>query len=146
MKIDKNLLRKIYEKTDGRCHLCHKPIAFTNYGHLEGRGAWEIDHSRPRARGGCDRVGNLLPAHIDCNRAKGAGYNRTQRSQYGHTQAPLSREEERQREIFIQVIMVSGIFLVIWLLTKIFKPQNSQPQPMGPKILQPGRSGGFYGS
>lgn len=25
-------LRKIYDKTDGYCHICHKKLAFSNHG------------------------------------------------------------------------------------------------------------------
>jgi 5-methylcytosine-specific restriction endonuclease McrA len=34
-------------------------------------GAWEVDHIRPRSRGGTDYLRNLVPACIECNRSKG---------------------------------------------------------------------------
>jgi 5-methylcytosine-specific restriction endonuclease McrA len=59
---------EIFERTDGRCHLCSKPLALSNYGRLGRRGSWEVDHSKPRARGGTDRLSNLLPACPACAR------------------------------------------------------------------------------
>lgn len=63
-------LRRIYDKTDGNCHLCGGSLAFSNYGNLGSRGAWEVDHSIPKAKGGTDNLNNLFPAHTSCNRVK----------------------------------------------------------------------------
>ena len=92
-------LNAIYERTDGRCHLCSKKLAFINYGRPRARAAWEVEHSRPRARGGTDTPGNRYAACIPCNRGKGAGSTRTVRAYNGRTFAPLStqrRSEERE--------------------------------------------------
>jgi 5-methylcytosine-specific restriction endonuclease McrA len=85
-------LRHIYDRTYGRCHICHKKVSFSNYGTLGARGAWEVEHSNPRAKGGTDRLNNLYAAHIECNRSKGTLTTARARARYGHTRAPLSAE------------------------------------------------------
>jgi 5-methylcytosine-specific restriction endonuclease McrA len=61
----------IFNKTRGHCWHCGRPLAWKNYGKHSGeRGAWEVDHSIPIARGGTDHLNNLVPACIDCNRGK----------------------------------------------------------------------------
>lgn len=64
-------LKDIYDRTSGYCHLCHRKMSLSNYGRPGARGAWEIEHSRPRVKGGTDHGNNLYGAHIKCNRAKG---------------------------------------------------------------------------
>lgn len=83
-------LNDIFDRTDGRCHLCHKKLVFKNYGHLSGRGVWEVEHSNPKANGGTNRLNNLYPACIKCNRSKGAGSTKTARAKNGKTRAPMS--------------------------------------------------------
>jgi 5-methylcytosine-specific restriction endonuclease McrA len=61
-------LEAIFEKTDGRCHICGTKLAFCRYGQDRG---WEIEHSIPVSLGGTDRLSNLYAAHIACNREKG---------------------------------------------------------------------------
>jgi len=91
MAYSKEELRIIYERTDGRCHVCRKKLSFVNYGRLDGRAPWEVDHSVAKARGGTDRIGNLLPACPGCNRSKGASDNRSVRGRHGHSRKPLSK-------------------------------------------------------
>ena len=64
-------LNDIYDKTGGYYWHCGKKLAWKNYGKACKRGAWEVDHSRPLARGGTDYLRNLVPACIECNRSKG---------------------------------------------------------------------------
>lgn len=64
-------LKIIFDKTGGYCYHCRKKLAWRNYGRIDTRGAWEVDHSNPRARGGTDYLRNLVPSCIPCNRAKG---------------------------------------------------------------------------
>ena len=45
-------LKKIFSRTDGSCHLCGKKLCYSNYGKLEGRGKWEVEHSKPKSKGG----------------------------------------------------------------------------------------------
>ena len=87
-------LSRIFERTDGRCHICHGKLYFGNYGVFGRRGAWEVEHSNPRCNGGSDRLGNLYAAHIVCNRQKGSMTTRTARAWNGRTKAPLSRERK----------------------------------------------------
>ena len=68
---DNETLNDIYDKTDGYCRYCGKKIAWKNYGQRDERGAWEVDHSVPKALGGTDYFHNLWPACIECNRMKG---------------------------------------------------------------------------
>lgn len=53
-KADRKL---IFEKTDGRCHLCGGTI----------EGAWDADHVLAHSGGGRHAVDNYLPAHKLCN-------------------------------------------------------------------------------
>jgi len=86
----------IYDRTAGRCHICGKRLARKNYGKHGQRGAWEIEHSVARARGGSDHGNNLYPACISCNRAKGTVTSRTARARNGRTRAPLSKQRRGQ--------------------------------------------------
>lgn len=90
-------LELIFERTDGRCHICWGVLAFKNYARYGERGAWEIEHSNPRCKGGSDRLSNLYPAHIDCNREKGKMHTRTARRWNVQTRAPLSREKRMKK-------------------------------------------------
>lgn len=64
-------LRQIYDKKNGYCWHCGKKLAFTNYGKYGEKGAWEVDHSRSKNKGGTDYFRNLVPSCIECNRSKG---------------------------------------------------------------------------
>ena len=50
---------RIYDKTGGYCHHCNRKLAWTNNGAPDRRGAWEIDHSKPKSLGGTDHLNNL---------------------------------------------------------------------------------------
>lgn len=80
----------IYDRTRGKCHICHRKMAFMNYGVVGARMAWEVEHSNPQANGGTHRLNNLYGACIPCNRSKGAGSTRTVRARNGLRRAPLS--------------------------------------------------------
>ena len=84
-------LEAIYDRTSGYCHLCSKKLAYSNYAASGNRGAWEVEHSVPRACGGTDRMNNLYAACIDCNRSKQARSTRNCRVQNGRSRAPLNR-------------------------------------------------------
>lgn len=64
-------LNDVYDKTGGYCHICDKKMAFTNYGMPGARGSWQVDHSRPKARGGTDHFNNLYAICPECNLKKG---------------------------------------------------------------------------
>jgi hypothetical protein len=100
MAIDVVKRMKAFERTSGHCHICGEPMAFRNYAAVGRRGAWEIEHSKPRARGGTDHGNNLYAAHIPCNRAKQARSTKSARAAWGRTAAPLSdarREKIRDK-------------------------------------------------
>ena len=96
MAYDKKILRQIYDRTSGRCHICHKKLSFLNYANIDAKGAWEVEHSVGRAKGGTDHLNNLFAACISCNRQKGILTTRTARSWFGNTRAPLSKEKKSQ--------------------------------------------------
>lgn len=96
MAYDKKRRDAIFDRTDGRCHICRKQLARKNYGTHGRRGAWEVDHSKPRAKGGSDHLNNLYPACISCNRNKRASDTRTVRSRNGYRAAPLSAQKKTQ--------------------------------------------------
>lgn len=87
---DSDRRRQIFEKTEGRCHICRRKLTWRNYGVVDAANGWEIEHSRPRAQGGTDRLHNLFPACIPCNRAKGTSGSRAARQKHGFKSAPLS--------------------------------------------------------
>jgi len=89
-------LSRIFDRTDGRCHICGGKLCFSNYGQFGRRGDWELEHSNPRRKGGSDRLCNLYPAHISCNREKGSMATRTVRAWNGRTKAPLSRQRKEE--------------------------------------------------
>jgi len=96
MRYDTEQLQFIYYRTDGHCHICHSKLSLINHGAIGERGAWEIDHSRPRSKGGSDHGNNLFPACVSCNRDKSNRSTRTARTWNATTRAPLSREKKRQ--------------------------------------------------
>ena len=96
MAYDNATLRKIYDRTSGYCHLCHGKMSFTNYDRPGRKGAWEVEHSVPRSKGGTDHGNNLFGAHITCNREKSDRTTQTARRWHGKTRAPLSRARARE--------------------------------------------------
>ena len=68
---DEEQLQKIYDKAKGHCTYCGKQIVRSRYGRREGRGIWEVDHSKPKSRGGTDHPNNLVASCVNCNRKKG---------------------------------------------------------------------------
>jgi hypothetical protein len=85
-------LNRIYDRTNGKCHLCHRRLAFRNYGAHGKLGAWHVEHSLPLARGGTNFLLNLYGACIRCNLEKSTRSTRTARAWAGKSRAPLSRE------------------------------------------------------
>lgn len=90
MAYSQERLEQIFDRTSGYCHICSRKLSFCNYAAFGARGAWEVEHSRPRCEGGTDHLNNLYAAHISCNREKQAVSTRKVRAQYGRTKAPLS--------------------------------------------------------
>lgn len=100
--------RKIYDRTTGYCHICGKKLAFENYGTFGPKGAWEIEHSNAKSKGGTNRKNNLYPSCISCNRCKNNNSTRSARSKYSRTKAPLSKIARREAKKNNSII--GGIF------------------------------------
>jgi len=115
----KELLEKIYCRTSGKCHLCHKKLVLKNYGTIGSRGSWEIDHSVPRSKGGTDHRNNLYAACISCNRSKGNRNNSSVRSRNGVIKAPMSAT---QRKKAVRVNTVSSMVAGACTGFKLFGP------------------------
>jgi 5-methylcytosine-specific restriction endonuclease McrA len=96
MAYDKLILRKIYDRTTGYCHICKKKLSLTNYGKSRAKGAWEVEHSRPRSKGGRDHLNNLYAACVSCNRRKGTHTTQAARSWHDRKKAPLSKTERKK--------------------------------------------------
>ncbi len=90
------LLKKIFAKTDGRCHICHRKLSFQNYGKQGATGSWHKEHSVPKAKGGTDHLNNLFAACIECNVEKGTLTSRTARSYNGNARAPYSKQKKKE--------------------------------------------------
>lgn len=88
MKYTAEQRKRIWKSTNGRCHLTGRRLKLADYGTT-----WEIDHSRPRARGGSDHANNLKPATITANRAKQAASSRAVRRRHGLSRSPMSPAE-----------------------------------------------------
>src|ERR1035437_3739735 len=108
MKFSDEVRSYVIDKTGGRCHICRRPLAWSNYGRHGSRGAWEVDHSIALANGGTNRLNNLYPACTSCNRSKGKGSTRRSRAQYGHRRAPMSLEAQDAARA--NNMIVGGIF------------------------------------
>lgn len=116
MRFSGQQLEKIFLRTSGYCHICHKKLNFKHYGKLGRRGAWEIEHSNPQAKGGTHRLNNLYSACIACNRGKGTKSSRVARARHGKRRAPLSASKRRQARLVNALKgavlgVVTGIFI-----------------------------------
>lgn len=90
MSYSKDRLRKIFDSTSGKCHLCHGKLTFDSYGVK-----WEVDHSRARSEGGTDHLNNLYPACTSCNRSKQAQAAAAARQTNGVRRRPLSKSQRK---------------------------------------------------
>jgi hypothetical protein len=111
MAFSEEQLKNIYDRTSGYCHICRKKLAFKNYGCIGARGAWEVEHSRPKSRGGTNRLNNLYAACISCNRSKNNSSTRAARAANGNRKAPLSVSARKRAKTGNAV--AGGVFGVI---------------------------------
>jgi hypothetical protein len=94
MAFNPQRLDAIFEKTDGRCHICRKKLVRKNYGVAGASRAWEVEHSVSQVAGGTHHLNNLYPACIHCNRSKQASSTRIARKKHGYQAAPLPKEKK----------------------------------------------------
>lgn len=87
-------LKKIFDKTDGACHLCHSKLNFSDYGKGIDKNGWEIEHSNPKAKGGTDHINNLYSACKICNLKKGTKSSCSSRKDNGVKGVPYSRKQK----------------------------------------------------
>ena len=99
MDFKKNELDAIYRRSTGYCHLCHKKLSRKNYGVLDARGAWHVEHSIPGSKGGTDHLNNLFAACIRCNLDKSNRTTRTARRWNGKTCAPFNPEKRKEAKV-----------------------------------------------
>lgn len=92
MAYTKDELRRIWKSTDGRCHLTGRRLLLKDYSET-----WEVDHSRPRAKGGSSHGNNLKPALVSANRSKQATGSRAVRRRNGLTRSPMSPGEQGRK-------------------------------------------------
>jgi 5-methylcytosine-specific restriction endonuclease McrA len=112
MAYSEELLNRIYDRTDGYCHICGKRLSFVNYGKYGRKGAWQVEHSLPKAKGGTDHPNNLYAACSPCNWDKWITATRTARSRHSRKKAPLSKvrkQEARARNTLTGAAI--GLFL-----------------------------------
>lgn len=121
MDYSKEFRRKVFDKTSGRCHLCGGGLFINNFGAIEKKGAWEIEHSIPKSKGGTDHLNNLYPAHIDCNRSKSNRTTRSVRAKYGRTRAPYSEEKAAEAKIE-NTFIGGGAGFVVGLFLRLTNP------------------------
>lgn len=92
-------LRRVFDRTEGRCHLCRKTLCFNNYGKIGRRAAWEVEHSNARANGGTNHGNNLFAACVACNRSKGTLSSRAVRARNGFSRSPFSSNERKENAV-----------------------------------------------
>ena len=70
LTFSKTKVDRVFGKTRGRCHACHKPLMREMRGAVGHRDEWQIDHGIPISRGGSSHISNLWPMCAACNRDK----------------------------------------------------------------------------
>lgn len=121
MNVTNDLKQAVLARTGGDCHICHDAVGPRSYGRVYSPSGWEIDHSVPRSKGGTDRLNNLYPAHIDCNRSKGVKSTRVARGQFGYTAAPLSFAQRESRRRVALLVGAGGGGLAGYLIAEHYE-------------------------
>lgn len=121
----------VFEKGNGECHYCEKELSLYNRSRF-GRGAWEVEHSIPRANGGTDHLNNLVPACWTCNLDKGTLTARTHhRAIAGKRAARVSRRRWRTAGGATGVgLLAAGL---TWLYMKKNEPSEDEKTLMTPE-------------
>ena len=76
-----------------------------------GRGGWELDHIRPKSRGGSDHIRNLQALKTEVNRGKGDSLVKKSR----HTQKRRDKKRRRAWHMLLKVIRVITPYLAAYL-------------------------------
>ncbi|MBI5083315.1 MAG: HNH endonuclease [Acidobacteria bacterium] len=97
MSRSKEDLQRIFDRTSGKCHLCHEWLVFENYGKPAAQGGWEIEHSKPKAKGGTDHINNKYAACVQCNRSKGTKTAKSVRAKHGKKKPPLNTKLRQEK-------------------------------------------------
>lgn len=118
MKYTSEELEEIAEQTGYDCHLCHKPIDFSEYGNCHNALGWEVDHLRPRSKSGHNGLSNLRAAHAHCNRKKGNRSNRIVRSFYGVVGFPPSTTSRFLSGLGYVLLAAAALFILWKILFK----------------------------
>lgn len=105
-------LRKIYDKTNGYCHLCGKRLSFKNYDRHGSRAPWNVDHSKTQAMGGTDHMNNLYPACISCNSSKGTKTNRSVRRSNSVFEIPGQMKKSLSGWFWATSMAIVGLFVL----------------------------------
>lgn len=63
-----------YDSKVWRYDICGNPIKFDEYGNVNSKNGWEVDHIKPVAQGGTDELNNLQPLQWANNRDKSDTY------------------------------------------------------------------------
>ena len=142
MKYDNDQLNRIFDRTNGDCHLCAGPLLFEEYGDLLHLRAWEVDHDQPRARGGSDRETNLLPAHISCNRSKQDTSSVRVRASNGLAARSMSAGERRRARSGAVVLGAAGA-LAAGVTGAVSAPPGEDPLIRATKWALVGATLGF---
>ena len=137
-------LERIFDRTGGRCHLCHGDLYFDDYGAPAVLDGWEVEHSRPRARGGTDHPNNLYAACVSCNRSKGTRSSAAFRRDFGLSGPPRPEPQTDWVDVLALVGFVGGGLLVLSALASPAFPVTSastaRPAPVrrpAPRSLHP---------
>lgn len=117
MRYAHDLLVDIFERDEGRCHLCGSRRVLSAYGQRRRRGHWETDHSNALANGGSNSFQNLRVACICCNRAKGAMPTRAFRRQMGYLPASPRKHVEASTLLFW-----GGLIVAVLLMSRASQP------------------------
>ena len=116
MKFDERRKDAIFARTNGQCHICRKQLVRIYYAKFGSVGSWEIEHSNAKANGGTDRLNNLYPACISCNRSKGSKSSRSVRQSHGFKSAPYSSSKKNENTLWWGVAgAIAGRALLVQL-------------------------------
>lgn len=122
--IDDDKRLAVFDKGNGECNYCEKELSLYNRDR-QGRGAWEVEHRVPRAKGGTDHLNNLVPACWPCNIDKGT---RTARTHHRAVAADRAARVSRRRWGIAGKAMIPGLAVagLVWAYLRETGPSEQQ--------------------